>query len=86
MIFLGEYITKKKHYNYPAGSKCKAYRQNYNILVLEMEDGEIIEVLGGYAKGLESPYSLNEIMQKDIIYEEDERFFKALDVIIDAIK
>jgi hypothetical protein len=88
MKYLGEYITRQKHDKYPAGSKCKAYRKDYNILALEMEDGETIEILGGYAKGLEPPfYSLvdmlvyNSVMDMQAI--EDRKVFEAID---DTIK
>lgn len=43
---LGDYITRREHGSYPAGSKCVVYSKPNDILLLKMEDGGEVELDG----------------------------------------
>lgn len=51
-----QYVTRKDHGQYPAGTKCQAWRNEDNRLILEFPDGAQIE-LGPwfYLQDLEEP-------------------------------
>lgn len=67
------YTTVRRHYAKPAGSKCLISRPDM-CLVLEFEDGEVIELEPRYyAIGLEEP---NDPLG---VLEEDRRFYEALE-------
>jgi len=59
------YVTRHKHLNYPAGTKCMASRPDL-CLVLEFEDGEVLTLAPFfYAQGLEEKDSvMDEIAKK----------------------
>ena len=81
---LGDYVTQNDHGDYPAGSKCVAYRNKKGLLTLEMQDGGFItfgpEV---YAKDLEPPPDAKQCGVWGSIYrEEDEGFIRAIDEAI----
>lgn len=53
--YLGEYVTRKRHVDYPAGTPCRVYRDYYDHLVLKLYDGKTLEFERFYfARGLEN--------------------------------
>ena len=91
---LGDYVTRKEHGIYPVGSKCVAYSESPDVLILKMEDGGVVELDGRifYCPGLmparnipsarPSVSSTNDIMeaiQKQVSADIDKEVFADID-------
>lgn len=82
------YVTRKPHPKlgpgwYPIGSICTVHRthENPTILVLTFEDGVTVETQG-WAPGVEkNPFHL-----MNLIEEEDQNFFDAIDTAMSSQK
>jgi hypothetical protein len=86
---LGEYTTDKAHDSYPAGSKCVAYRNRDNRVVLKMHDGGMVELDGNvwFCRGLEAGGDwLRGGPMAEIIAEEDKRCLEDIDRAIAACR
>ena len=64
------YVTEQPHGPYPAGSKVLATKTYQDVLIIEYEDGGVIEILNGWARGLDDPpykeYSIWEAIKLEI--------------------
>ena len=83
------YVTQRAHGNYPAGSMCRAWRED-QLLVLEFEDGGRVELDDAryYLKGVDPEpcrVTVDELLAKAVSEEvaqaEDRR---ALSMMLEA--
>jgi len=73
------YVTRKAHGEYPAGSSCLAYRDEWGTLFLEFGD-EVLELADGFfIAGVEFPGgSMLDRAVWDLQAQEDARVFELL--------
>ncbi len=80
------YITERAHVGYPAGSKVLASKTYQGVLSLEYEDGIILEILGGWCRGLDDEppkdQTVWDILNEQIKLDIDAEILGELDAMI----